>query len=133
MTTYEFYTSKYYGDIVPDSCFPKYESKAEDELHVMTFDRLQDKESYDDRVQKAVCALAELLYQIDTAINATGVNGDGTGKLIKSKSSGEESVTYDIGNNLIYSVLSDSNAQQQLKYNTVKKYLCGTGLLYAGV
>lgn len=88
---------------------------------------------YEDKVQKAVCALAEVLYQIDIAMKATMVHEDGNGGVIKSKSSGGESVSYDVSNNLIYVVLKDEAAQKKLKYNTVAKYLRGTGLLYAGV
>ena len=133
MTTYDFYKSKYYGDIVPDSSFAKYESLAEDDLHYITSDRLRNEKTFDDRVQKAVCALADLEYQLYIAKESTGVNGDGTGKQIKSKSSGGESISYDIGNNMIYAVLSDITAQKKLKYNTAKQYLSGTGLLYAGI
>lgn len=133
ITNSEFYKSKYFGDIIPDDCFERYESKATDDLHELTFNRLKEQEEYSDEVQKAVCALAELNYQIQIATKATMVKENGSGGVIKSKSSGGESVSYDMGNNLIYTVLNDKKAQEQLKYNTVKKYLHGTGLLYAGV
>lgn len=133
ITNYEFYTSKYFGDIIPDTVFNRFTSRAEDDLHELTFDRLKDVDEYDEKVQKAVCELAEVLYQIDIAMKATMVREDGNGGVIKSKSSGGESVSYDVSNNLIYVVLKDEAAQKKLKYNTVAKYLRGTGLLYAGV
>ena len=133
ITSYEFYTSKYFGDIIPDTCFEKQESMAVDDLHELTFNRLKEQEEYAEQVQKAVCALAELNYQIQVATKATMVKENGSGGVIKSKSSGGESVSYDVSNNLIYSVLNDKKAQEKLKYNTVQKYLRGTGLLYAGV
>ena len=133
ITSYEFYTSKYFGDIIPDNCFERYEGKAVDDLHELTFNRLKEQESFSDEVQKAVCALAELNYQIEIATKVTMVKENGSGGVIKSKSSGGESVSYDMGNNLIYTVLNDNKAQEKLKYDTVKRYLRGTGLLYAGV
>lgn len=132
ITSYEFYTSNYFGDIVPETSFNKFVSRAEDDLHELTFDRLKDATEYEANVQKAVCALAEVNYQIDAAMKATGLKEDGNGGMMKSKSSGGESVSYDVGNNLIYSVLNDEKAQGKLKYNIVKKYLRGTDLLYAG-
>lgn len=133
ITNIEFYKSKYFGDIIPEAIFDKFASRAEDELHELTFGRLKDFTEYEEKVQKAVCELAELLYQIDIAMKATMVHEDGNGGVVKSKSSGGESISYDVSNNLIYVVLKDENAQKKLKYNTVAKYLRGTGLLYAGV
>ena len=133
ITSYEFYTSKYFGDIIPETAFNKYESRAEDDLNNLAFCRLKYLPEYTDEIQKAACALAELNYQIDVAMKATGLNEDGSGGMIKSKSSGGESISYDVGNNLIYVVLKDVKAQNKLKYNTAAKYLRGTGLLYAGV
>ena len=130
---YEFYTSKYFGDIIPEASLKKYLSRAEDDIHELTFGRLKDFTEYDENVQKAVCALAEVNYQIDIASKATMVHENGSGGVIKSKGSGGESVSYEVGNNLIYSVLNDEKAQGKLKYNTARKYLRSTGLLYAGV
>lgn len=133
ITNYEFYTQEYFGDIIPDNSFNKFAGRAEEDLHELTFNRLKDTSEYEKKVQKAVCELAEVLYQIDIAMKATMVHEDGNGGVIKSKSSGGESISYDVSNNLIYVVLKDEAAQKKLKYNTVAKYLRGTGLLYAGV
>lgn len=133
ITNYEFYTSKYFGDIIPETVFEKYESRAEDDLNELTFGRIKGLDEYTEEIQKAVCALSELNYQIDIAMKATGLNADGSGGMIKQKSSGGESISYEVGNKLVYSVLNDDTAQKKLKYNTVAKYLRNTGLLYAGV
>ncbi|MBE5877696.1 MAG: hypothetical protein E7290_12515 [Lachnospiraceae bacterium] len=133
ITDYDFYTGKYFGDIIPETSLEKYLSRAEDSLQELTFGRLQDLTEFDENVQKAVCALAEVEYQIDMASKATMLRENGSGGMIKSKSSGGESISYDVGNNLIYSVLNDEKAQGKLKYNTARKYLRGSGLLYAGV
>ncbi len=132
MTTYDFYTGKYYGDIIPEVDFTRYESRAVDDLNDFTFGRLKGKPEYTDEEQKAVCALAEINYQISVAEKATGITASGGG-IIKSMSSGGESVSYDVGNNMIYSVLNSNREQSKLKYNVAARYLRGTGLLYAGV
>nr|DAE13812.1 MAG TPA: Head Tail Connector Protein [Siphoviridae sp. ctLNL10] len=132
MTTYDFYTGKYYGDIIPEVDFTRYESRAVDDLNDFTFGRLKGKAEYTDKEQKAVCALAEINYQISVAEKATGITASGGG-IIKSMSSGGESVSYDVGNNMIYSVLNSNREQSKLKYNAAARYLRGTGLLYAGV
>lgn len=133
ISTYCFYTSKYYGDIIPEPAFEKFASMAEDDVHRFTFDRLKSCRSYGDNVKKAVCAVADINYQIEQTMKNTGSNADGTGKLIKSKSSGNESISYETGRNMITAVLTDVKAQERLKYNAVAKYLAGTGLMYAGV
>lgn len=132
MTTYDFYTGKYYGDIIPEVDFTRYESRAVDDLNDFTFGRLKGKAEYTDEEQKAVCALAEINYQISVAEKATGITASGGG-IIKSMSSGGESVSYDVGNNMIYSVLNSNREQSKLKYNVAARYLRGTGLLYVGV
>ena len=43
MTTYDFYTGKYYGDIIPEIDFARYESRAVDDLNDFTFGRLKGK------------------------------------------------------------------------------------------
>ena len=37
---YQFYTTTYYGDTVPESDFPKYAERASDRIDSVTFDRL---------------------------------------------------------------------------------------------
>lgn len=39
---YEFYTTSYFGDTVPESDFPRYAERASDRIDVLTFDRLAD-------------------------------------------------------------------------------------------
>lgn len=154
-TTYEFYTTCFLGDIIPQDAFEKFCQRSCDEIDLITFDRLVEGLPSDERtaarVQKAVCALAELLYRLDAedkkAEESTGVvkREDGTviGKQITSVSSGSESVSYSVGqntnNSLISAVLKNSAARKKLKYDTVKQYLAGltddggTLLLYAGL
>lgn len=131
-TTYDFYQNKYYGDSIEESLFPKWEDRASDKLNQLTYGNINDaaKAEYDERIQKATCALAEILYQIN--YKARHAN-DTEGGNIKSMSSGGQSISFGSNETLIDKVLGDKKAQDRLCYDTVAEYLSGTGLLYAGV
>ena len=68
---YEFYTTSYFGSVVPEADFPRLAEKASDFVDLMTSDRLVDglptNERSQKRIKKAVCSLAELMYQIELA------------------------------------------------------------------
>lgn len=101
----EFYKTKYYGDTVPDKSLEKYLEKASDRIDNITFDRLvdglPDNERAQTKVKKAVCAVADCLYQIDevkkasmaTVGTVTREDGTMTGKMVSSVSSGSESIS----------------------------------------
>ena len=111
-TDYEFYKSKFYGDTVPESDFLKYAERASDRIDQYTFDRLADgfpdNERAKTKVQKAVCAVADTMYQIDQIKKAsmdtigTIQREDGTvvNKAVSSVSSGNESISYVTGSNI---------------------------------
>lgn len=106
---YDFYTTSYFGSVVPETDFPRVAERASDFVDTMTFDRLVDglpeNERSQKRIKKAVCSLAELMYQIELAEkNATnaavsgtstaiGSGGSATG-IVTSVSSGSESISY---------------------------------------
>lgn len=106
---YEFYTTSYFGSVVPETDFPRLAERASDFVDTMTFDRLVDglptNERSQKHVKKVVCSLAELMYQIElaekNAINAAvngastviGSGGSTTG-IVTSISSGSESISY---------------------------------------
>ena len=108
-TDYEFYKTSYFGSVVPETDFPRLAERASDFVDTMTFDRLVDglptNERAQKRIKKAVCSLAELMYQIELAEkNATnaavsgastaiGAGGSTTG-IVTSVSSGSESISY---------------------------------------
>lgn len=131
LTTYEFYTKTYYGDTIDESSFPKWESRAEDKLNSITSGNITAEaiEEYGFQIQKSVCALADLLYEIDKATKTATAKDESN---VKSRSSGNESITYAEADTLVTKVLSDKRAQERLMYDTVAEYLTGTGLLYAG-
>lgn len=106
---YEFYTTSYFGSVVPETDFSRLAERASDFVDTMTFDRLVDglptNERSQKRVKKAVCSLAELMYQIELAEkNATNAavsgtstaigSGGSTTGVITSVSSGSESISY---------------------------------------
>ena len=131
-TTFEFYESKYYGDSIEESLFPKWESRASDKLNQLTYGHINEDtlKEFDERIQKATCALADLLYQIDFK---TSHASDEKGGNVKSMSSGGQAISFGSNETLIDKVLNDKVAQNRLCYDTVCEYLSGTGLLYAGV
>ena len=132
LTTYEFYKETYCGDIIEESAFSKWLSRATDKLMYLTYGNITEESQteYDTQIQKAACALADLLFEIDKATKTATAKDDSN---VKSKSSGGESITFGDSQTLVTKVLSDKTAQDRLMYDTLKEYLSGTGLLYAGV
>ena len=151
---YEFYKTEYYGGVIPEDSFPKFAELASDHLDIITFGRLENGLPTDEkaakRVKKAVCAVAEALYYINQ-VRAAGMEGVGntvsasgqvTGKTIKSKTAGQESVTYEngTGGTDIYSrAATDKATETALIFSTAREYLSGVttdqgiSLLYAGM
>ena len=73
-TTFTFYENTYHGNVVPAGDFDRIADRASDFLDVITFDRLIDGLPDDERaktkVQKAVCAVAQITrhgFRCDTA------------------------------------------------------------------
>lgn len=153
---YQFYTEKYYGDTVPESDFPKYADRSSDRIDAITFDRLVNGFSEEERaatkVKKAVCAVADALYQIDqikkTSMESIGTitREDGTvvSKAVSSVSSGSESISYVTGSSggteSIYGQAAvDKKVESVLLYQIAAEYLSGVTdkkgvcLLYAGL
>jgi hypothetical protein len=159
---YEFYTKSFFGNVVPESDFIRFAERASDFLDTLTFDRLTDglptSEKYQKRIKKAVCAVAEIYYQLDLAQKqalatasgasaATDANGITTG-IITSKSSGSESISYATAQqtgaaakewSAVYSAAGDTKAANRLLSDAAMPYLIGvvtddgTPLLYAGL
>ena len=154
-TDYEFYKNEFYGDAVPESNFLKYADRASDRIDQYTFDRLvdglPDNERVKTKVQKAVCAVADTMYQIDqikkASMDAVGTiqKEDGTvvNKAVSSVSSGNESISYATGSNIsgnVYAQASmDKKVENALLLNVATEYLAGATndkgicLLYAGL
>lgn len=160
---YEFYTTSYFGSVVPETDFPRLSERASDFVDTMTFDRLVDGLPTDERsqkrIKKAVCSLAELMYQIELAEkNATNAavsgtstaigSGGSTTGVITSVSSGSESISYatpqQIGASAkewsaVYAAAGDAQKTNDLLLKTALPLLMGVRtndgipVLYAGV
>lgn len=160
---YEFYTTSYFGSVVPETDFPRLAERASDFVDTMTFDRLVDglptNERSQKRIKKAVCSLAELMYQIELAEkNATNAavsgtstaigSGGSTTGIVTSVSSGSESISYATPQqkasgakewSAVYAAAGDVQKTNDLLYETALPLLMGVRtddgipILYAGV
>lgn len=159
---YEFYTTSYFGSVVPEADFPRLAEKASDFVDLMTSDRLVDglptNERSQKRIKKAVCSLAELMYQIELAeknainqasANVTDINvGNISTGIVTSVSSGSESISYatpqQIGASAkewsaVYTAAGDTQKTNDLLLKTALPFLMGVRtddgipILYAGV
>ena len=147
-STSQFYVEEYFGNEIPLDDINKYLSRASDELDTLTYGRLikayPTERIYDEKVQKAVCAVAECLYKIEEQRKAVAARIDTDGKYtgpISSIKAGEESVSYTSVNSSssVYSAAAASKeAQNQLIAETATRYIAnvpdanGINLLYAG-
>lgn len=160
---YEFYKTSFFGNVVPESDFNRFSERASDFIDVLTFDRLVDglpgDERQQKRIKKAVCAAADILYQIDiadqhaAAAAATGTattlpGGGTTTGIVTSVSSGSESRSYatpqQIGASAkewsaVYAAAGDIQKTNDLLLKTALPLLMGVRtddgipILYAGV
>lgn len=159
---YDFYTESYYGNVVPEADFDRLAARASDFIDTLTFDNLVDGLPADKRsqkrIKKAVCSLAELMYQIELAeknainqasanVTDTNVGGKSTG-IATSVSSGSESISYATPQqkasgakewSAVYAAVGDIQKTNDLLYKTALPLLMGVRtddgipVLYAGV
>ena len=159
---YKFYTESF-GNVVPETDFSRLSEKASDFVDTMTFDRLVDglptNEHFQKRIKKAVCSLAELMYQIELAEkNATNAAASGTSTtvesggsttgIVTSVSSGSESISYATPQqkasgakewSAVYAAAGDAQKTNDLLLKTALPLLMGVRtddgipVLYAGV
>lgn len=160
---YDFYTESYFGSVVPENDFDRLAGRASDFVDTLTFDRLlgglPTNERAKKRIRKAVCSLAELMYQIELAEkNATNAaasgasttigSGGSTTGVVTSVSSGSESISYatpqQIGASAkewsaVYAAAGDVQKTNDLLLKTALPLLMGVRtddgipILYAGV
>lgn len=159
---YEFYQTSFFGNVVPESDFMRMSERASDFIDRLTFDRLADGLPSDDRqqkrIKKAVCAVAEVLYQIDVAEKnalsaasgaSVSIPGGGTATgIVTSVSSGSESKTYATPQQMgasakewsaAYSAAGDVQKTNDLLLKTALPLLMGVRtddgipVLYAGI
>lgn len=146
---YDFYIESYFGLVVPENDFPRLAERASDFVDLMTSDRLVDglptNKRSQKRIRKAVCSLAELIYQIElaekNAANAAasgasttiGSGGSTTG-IVTSVSSGSESISYATPQqkasgakewSAVYAATGDVQKTNDLLYKTALPLLMG--------
>ena len=159
---YKFYTESF-GNVVPEADFPRLSERASDFVDLMTSDRLVDGLPTDERsqkrIKKAVCSLAEKMYQIelaeknatDAAVSGTSTaigSGGSTTGIVTSVSSGSESISYATPQqkasgakewSTVYAAAGDVQKTNDLLYKTALPLLMGVRtddgipVLYAGV
>lgn len=161
-TTFTFYEQTYHGNVVPAEDFDRIADRASDFLDVITFDRLAGGLPSDERaatkVQKAVCAVCDKLYQLELANKqalsaaaggtSSGGSGGATSGMITSRSAGSESISYaspsEMANgakawSTVYQAAGDMQKTNKLLEDAVRWYLTGVRnddgvlLLYAGM
>ena len=160
---YDFYIESYFGLVVPENDFDRLAGRASDFVDTLTFDRLVDglptNERAQKRIKKAVCSLAELMYQIELAEkNATNAaasgasttigSGGSTTGIVTSVSSGSESISYATPQqkasgakewSAVYAAAGDVQKTNDLLYETAFPLLMrvwtddGIPVWYAGV
>lgn len=161
---YDFYTESYYGNVVPEADFDRLADRASDFIDTVTYGKLEDglptERKSLKRLKKAVCAVAEKMYDLELAErNATNAamnsnemvavwaNGKSTG-IVTSVSSGSESISYatpqQIGASAkewsaVYAAAGDVQKTNDLLLKTALPLLMGVRtddgipILYAGV
>ena len=159
---YKFYTESF-GNVVPEADFPRLAERASDFVDLMTSDSLANGLPTDERsqkrIKKAVCSLAEKMYQIELAErNATNAaasgasttigSGGSTTGVVTSVSSGSESISYatpqQIGASAkewsaVYAAAGDVQKTNDLLLKTALPLLMGVRtdegvpILYAGM
>lgn len=161
-TDWNFYENTYHGNVVPEADFPRIVDRASDFLDVITFDRLVDGLPDNDRaktkVQKAVCAVSDKLYELELAekqANAaaqaggsSGASGGAISGIISSRSAGSESISYaslsDTASgaknwSAVYQAAGNPKETNKILEGVARLYLAGVKddkgvlLLYAGL
>ncbi len=157
---FDFYENVYYGDSITDADFSRLAERATEYIDALTFERLVDGLPTDERAQtkvkKAVCAAAEVLYDIEIAEKvgryaagtASGAADGSAQGALSSRSAGSESESYASLSqqadgakawNAAYGAAGNPRSTARLVFQAVRKYLTGVTddngvlLLYSGL
>ena len=145
---FNFYANTFYGDTLTGDNADKWLARASDFVDAITFRRTENAFPEDEadaiKVRKAVCAIAEAQYLIDTQAKATQANVDAQGVLrtaVASISSGRESISYmqNVNGSAYAKAATDQAEARRLLSDIAALYLAdvpdstGVNLLYAGV
>ena len=145
---FTFYEEVFFGDVLTKENANKWLSRASDAIDMLTFGRLTfafpKVPEHAEKVQKAVCAVAEALYNIDLQRKAAAAqkleDGSYRGE-VKSVSSGRESISYasvSAAASVYTRAAQCETEENRLIGSTAAGYLAnipdanGVNLLYAG-
>jgi hypothetical protein len=136
-TTYKYYKEEYFGINIPETEFARFTAYSGREIDVITQNKLQgviqEDNSLSLKIQNAVCSVADLLWKLEQRNSKSGTDEQGAGKMIKSKSVGAISISYEVSEDIeIKNIVTEQDKSREI-YRRVAKYLSGTGLLYAGL
>ena len=146
---FTFYSESYFGDTLNADNANKWLEIASDELDALTFGKLTfafpENAAHVSKVKKAVCAVADALYNIDVQRKAAAATKEENGTYrgaVASISSGKESISYSVSGSVsasTYAAAAANEAEQQKLIGSIAvKYLAnipdknGINLLYAG-
>ncbi len=113
--TFEDYTKDFFGDIILEESFSKYEYKARLELDRFTFGRLKGLQEIPTEAKQCVCEIAEYLYS-EAQKTHSGISSESTD-----------------GYSVTYQKEKSSSAINRELYQIAVKHLATTGLLYRGI
>lgn len=115
LVEYGYYHEYYFGDIVSEGSWPKYEARAVTIFHRYTFNRLKGVRNVQDDVKMCICELADTIHEHER---------------IDLMSAGITSESVD-GHSVTYSNASVMDREGDLK-EVCLKHLSHTGLMYPG-
>lgn len=130
---YEFYKTEYFGELVNDTEYPKYELKARDELDYYTRMRIpfigEDKMN---KVKMCECELIDLLYNYDQEVKKIKEYEDKSIQgVVASETVGKQSVSYQKAT--LRDIKTVEQECDEMISKIIRKDLSMTGLLYRGV
>lgn len=125
---YSYYTDSYGGRALSEDEFPEYAERASDFLNYITRKRLVDNLPSDQtdlgRIKRACCAVAEKMKAIDK--RKEELSGSASGGVLKSMSSGGESVSFELSE-IDRAIVGGEKELNQYLYNIAKVYLSMVG------
>lgn len=151
---FNYYLTEYMGDVLESADFAKYSKKAAKRIDNLTTGKLRFAFPFDEHAANAVkdceCELADFLFMLDRYTKAamesvgtiTQADGSVRGKVVKSVSSGSESISYsasEAANVELMEAAKDSKVAGNMIKRIVTENLSymadanGVNLLYTGI
>lgn len=115
LVEYGYYHEYYFGDLISEGSWPKYEARAVTIFHRYTFNRLKGVSNVQEDVKMCICELADTIHEHER---------------IASMSAGITSESVD-GHSVTYATSTSLDRARELK-EVCRKHLSHTGLMYPG-